>query len=1088
MASDAEIEEPGRRNGGLRIGCLGSVALALILLAAFLILWANRRDIADDIIASELESRGIAATYEVESIAGRRQVLRNVVVGDPASPDLTIERAEVILRYGFGLPSIAELRLTRPRLHATYLDGKLSFGALDPLVFTGAEGPFELPDMRLVVADGRGLIESDHGPVGISLKGKGWLRGGFEGELGATAPLLSIEGCELREASLYGKVSVENARPGFDGPLRIAGIACPDLALAIDDAAVRIDVSAEETLERIDGEASARTGAARLGANRLAGLSGESEFTWRGGDLTARYDLAGTGLDTANARIARLAAEGSLRTRRDFERIELDAELDGRGVRLGDSVHDALAAAQRSTEGTLLQPLLARLRGALAAETRAGRIVADLSVRRTDEAVAVVVPRASLRGGSGATLLMLSGVQGAIGKGRAPRIGGSFTTGGRNLPRLAGRLEQQTDGGLRARLSMAEYSAGESRVAIPELAMVRDANGSLGFSGRMRASGPLPGGSAENLVLPLSGNWSPARGLSLWRRCADLRFDSLRFASLALSGRELTLCPPRGAPIVRYGNGGLRVAARTPSLELGGTLGETPIAIRSGAVEFAWPGAVSARRIEVVLGAEESATRFALDDLTARIGEDVSGRFAGADARIDAVPLDLLGADGSWRYADGRLTLSDGAFTLRDRQNPARFNPLAAQDASLVLEDNRIAAKALLREPRSGRAVTGVDLAHDIASGAGHAGLTVAGLRFDEGLQPSGAGCAELAAGAAPTRPLGLTCLAFGIVSDLRGTVSGRGRIEWDESGVTSTGRFSSESLDFAAAFGPVKGASGTIEFTDLLGLTTAPGQRLHVRSVNPGVEALDGTVTLQLRNGEVLAIEGASWPFMGGTLTMRPVDITFGAPEVRRYVFEIEALDAARFVERMELGNISATGTFDGTVPIVFDANGFGHLEGGMLISRPPGGNVSYVGELTYEDLGTVANLAFDALRSLDYRQMRVEMNGDLAGEIVTSVRMDGVSQGAGARRNVLTRAVAGLPIRLDVNVRAQFYTLLSNLRSLYDPAAVRDPRSPEVGLLDAQGNRVRPGAGGGPAPPSPEIPTTDEDLIQRRESEENP
>jgi hypothetical protein len=220
----------------------------------------------------------------------------------------------------------------------------------------------------------------------------------------------------------------------------------------------------------------------------------------------------------------------------------------------------------------------------------------------------------------------------------------------------------------------------------------------------------------------------------------------------------------------------------------------------------------------------------------------------------------------------------------------------------------------------------------------------------------------------------------------------------------------------------------------------------------------------------------------------MRPVNITFGAAEERRYVFEVEGLDAARFIERMELGNISATGIFDGAVPIVFDADGNGHIENGLLLARAPGGNVSYVGELTYEDLGTMANLAFDALRSLDYRQMRVELNGDLAGEIVTRVRIDGVSQGAGAKRNILTRAIANLPIRLDVNVRAQFYALLGNLRSLYDPAAVKDPRSPDVGLLDAQGNPILRDANGNPLLPPPPAPSTpDENLIQRRESEEN-
>src|SRR5690606_18621440 len=107
------------------------------------------------------------------------------------------------------------------------------------------------------------------------------------------------------------------------------------------------------------------------------------------------------------------------------------------------------------------------------------------------------------------------------------------------------------------------------------------------------------------------------------------------------------------------------------------------------------------------------------------------------------------------------------------------------------------------------------------------------------------------------------------------------------------------------------------------------------------------------------------------------------------------EGLEAARFVERMELNNLGATGVFDGTVPVVFDAMGNGRLEGGLLLSRPPGGNVSYVGELTYEDLSPMANYAFDMLRSLDYRQMSVQMDGPLIGEIVTRVRFDGVSQG---------------------------------------------------------------------------------------------
>lgn len=1069
MASQAEIDEPAARKSGRRIGCYASLVMLAIIVTSVVVVWYYRERIAGNIIASELASRGIEATYNVERIGGRRQVLTDIVVGDPRRPDLTIDRAEVDVRYRFGFPAIAALRLVRPRLRATYREGTLSFGALDPLIFAPREErPFELPDFALTVTEGRGLLESDYGPVGISLAGSGHLRGGFAGEIAAISSRLAAVGCEAARPTLYGRVSIDAERPRFEGPLRIARLECEGQGISLANAAVQLSGRADKTLTAFEGEAGLRTGRASYGGNRLESLSGTTRFTWRDGGLTTRYELRGRDLATAQTTAARIGLDGWLRTRRNFERIEAEADVEGEDVRLGSGLDAALADAAEAGGDTLLGPILAQMRSRLADEGQGSRLAGEVSLRRTGERTSVVVPRATLRGGSGASLLALSRFQVVSGGTAAPRFAGNFATGGEGLPRIAGRMEQRPGGAVEVRLSMAEYAAGASRLAVPELVLLQRPDGLLGFAGQARASGALPGGRAEALVLPLSGNWSPSRGLTLWNGCADLRFERLEVANLSLDRRSLRLCPPRGTAMVRYDGRGLRIAAGAPSLQLAGRLGETPIAIRGGAVGFAYPGALSARQLVVSLGPSDTATTFEISDLSARIGEDITGRFEGADVRLYAVPLDLLGASANWRYAGGRLGLTDGSFRLEDRLEADRFKPLAANGASLTLEDNMITAEALLREPNTGRAVTDLDLAHNLATGAGHADLTVAGLAFGRGLQLPDLITFDLGA------------------SNLRGTIAGIGRIDWNEAGVTSTGRFSSESLDFAATFGPVRGASGTVVFTDLLGLTTAPGQRLRVASVNPGIEVTDGTIEFQMRGGETLAL-GGTWPFMGGTLTMRPVEIRFGAAEERRYVLEIEGLDAARFVEYMELNNISATGTFDGSVPVVFDAEGNGRLEGGLLISRPPGGNVSYVGELTYEDLGAVANFAFDALRSLDYRQMRVAMDGSLIGEIVTRIRLGGVSQGAGAERNIMTRAIAGLPIRLDVNVRAPFHGLITELRRLYDPAAVLDPR--DIGLLDAEGNVIRREAEAPPpAPVTPEDLIPDEAVIQRRESEEIP
>ena len=168
-----------------------------------------------------------------------------------------------------------------------------------------------------------------------------------------------------------------------------------------------------------------------------------------------------------------------------------------------------------------------------------------------------------------------------------------------------------------------------------------------------------------------------------------------------------------------------------------------------------------------------------------------------------------------------------------------------------------------------------------------------------------------------------------------------------------------------------------------------------------------------------------------------------------------------------------------------MFDQEG-GRIEGGLLLSRPPGGNLSYVGDLTYEDLSTMANFAFDALRSIDYSQMRIAMDGDLTGEIVTRVRFDGVKQGAGAKRNFITERFANLPIRFNINIKAPFYKLITTVKTMYDPAYIRDPR--DLGLLDARGNVIKRESSGEPAPVEPEDLVPDEGTIQPPESENRP
>ncbi len=1042
--TDFTEEAPPPRRRRRMLGRAGAVIALLLALV-----WFNRAAIVDRIISGQFESLGLPGKYKVESAGLGTQVLTNIVIGDPAHPDLTVERAEVKIVPTFGLPTVGRVTLIRPRLFGTVLKAKASFGSLDKLLFAKTTKPAGLPDLDLELLDGRARRDTDAGQIGIKVEGRGNLHGGFAGFAAAIAPSLRLNGCQINHATLYGTIKVASAKPAFSGPLRVGALACPAQGLKLAAAGVQLDLASSQRLDSVDGRFGLTSGALALRGARAASLGGGGQFGFRGGDLTARYRLAAAQVAAEYASLGRIEIEGLVRSHQNFAHFESDGTLSGTGLAAGPGITAAMARLERSGQGTLVAPLAAQLRAGLAREGRGGRIGANYLLRADAGLMTLTLPHGEVRGGSGAALLTLTRAQLTAPATGSPRFTGNFITGGRGLPQLQGQIERRGDGSASARLSLAEYRAGATRIAMPQLVLAQARSGEIGFSGRAELSGAFPGGRIDGLVLPMEGNWSGRRGFALWRRCVPLTFERLAAASLTLDARRITLCPGAAGAIVRGDGRSLRFAADTKELDLTGRLGSDPIRLTSGAIGFAWPGSLTARAVTVELGEASAPTSLRIDELHARLGGDVSGTFAGGQARLAAVPLDVLEAKGNWHFSGSDLTLSEAGFRLEDRQVDDRFRPLIARDANLRLHAGVITAEAQMREPDSDRAVVKADIVHDLGAGTGHADLSVPRLVFDAQLQPAK-----------------LSALTIGVVANTRGAVTGSGRIDWNSAGITSTGSVSTDGLDFAAAFGPAKGVSGTVEFSDLLGLVTKPRQHLKIAAINPGIEVDDGQVSFQLEPNHVLVVNGANWPFVDGTLELLPTRMVLGASEVRRYTLRLKGANAAKFVQQLDLANLSAEGVFDGDIPIVFDQDG-GHVVGGMLVSRVPGGNVSYVGQLTYKDLSPMANFAFQSLRSLDFKRMEVGLDGNLDGEIVTRLRFDGVSQGKGAKRNIATRAVSGLPLQFNVNIRAPFQALITSFKSMYDAGYVIDPRT--LGLVGKDGQPIPPKNGQGAGKPAP-------------------
>ena len=492
-------------------------------------------------------------------------------------------------------------------------------------------------------------------------------------------------------------------------------------------------------------------------------------------------------------------------------------------------------------------------------------------------------------------------------------------------------------------------------------------------------------------------------------------------AGMILSPGGLTLCPTRGGAIVRSTRHGTTGGARAGPLRLTGRVGDQVMELAASGVSFDLGGPLSLTDFSAQLGPADRRTilRVARLDGVSRTG-GLAGRYSGLSGNIARVPFLASAGRGTWAFEGGVLDVA-GRMTIADQAENPRFNPLIASDVQLRLKDGRIAASSTLREPVSDKAIVRVDLTHDLERTTGSANLTVDGLLFGKSLQPDM-----------------LTKSTKEIVQLVQGSIDGKGLIRWTPDGVTSTGTFTTDSLDFAAAFGPVTGASGTIVFDDLLTLSTPPGQRVRLATVNPGVEVTGGTITYQLHPNQVVAIEGGRWPFAGGELRLEPATLDFGQAKPRRLTFRIEGLDAAKFIDTLKLQDIAATGIFDGALPITFDATG-GRIVGGRIVARTGGGTLAYVGDVSNAQTNTMTRLAFDALKSIRYQNLAIDLDGALDGEIISRVGFTGTNQAA-VKPTGLLRAFTGLPFKFNIVVRAPFRGLVNSARGLQDPGVLID------------------------------------------------
>ncbi|GAA0870391.1 YdbH domain-containing protein [Brevundimonas basaltis] len=978
---------PPARRGGTARRILFGLGVALCVLAVLAgLLYLNRRAATRQILVGWLERQGVPAEMEIERVELDGIVAR-IRIGDPRNPDAVVERVEV--DYAIGAPwskaglgvTPTRIRLVRPVLRASFRDGEFSLGSLDPLVerFTGRPPQPDARGPLVLVEQGRVRLDTEYGPVNVL--GDARIDDGRLIRLTARMPSANLKSGDIEGRAVAASLAVTTT--GDRLALRAAATADQASLPGVSGSGTRLTVTGDlpyPDLEQRQGD-----GRARLDIGLVAARLDV-------GDMTARGAVADIGFDGQTT--------GWLQT----FRIEGAADADFRAARLDSPGLDAAAAALRWSDA---RAVLARSESGV--------------VWRIDGPARASAARASGAGLDGAGVTLTSSDLTAGGRGAAFEVTGPLA--------------------LRAnRLGWGDLSLTAARGSA-DLEVISDAGLRVVLSGGLRGphgAWPLFGPAAR-------GDGADLREMK--RALADFAVDMPAFTFVSGGGTRVTLDRPA---TLRPANGGVLtlrpvaapIFAAAPGQRGGGALALTATRGR-GLPEATF--AVPAWRLTADGFTADLDGRAALDfELARGIALDTRGRLTSARGRVTYVAaactpvtverlelgendvVDLSGracpidrplvsiADGRWRAdgalagvdatapflalhfrdARGRFAATGGpaglgldtrvdAATVVDATTPLRFHPLQAAGSVRLADEDWTGAFNLSRE---GVTLGRLDLAHDGPTGAGGLTINAPSIAFAEGA----------------LQPADLSPLAGDFVgSPATGSVAFAGRVDWlaDAEG-SSSGRLTIPGLDFVSPAGPVKGLKGTVDFTSLAPLVTAPGQRLTADVLESVAPLTDVELTFGLDKAGV-TIEGGDLSIAGGTVRIEPFVLPLDRSQPFGGVIVLENVQLGEIIAGSGFGDkVVLDAVVSGRLPFTSDPQAGIRISGGSLAAVQPGRLSIKREALSGLEAGgggegvsanTVQDLAYQAMENLSFDILSAQVNSLDEGRIGVLFRIRG-------------------------------------------------------------------------------------------------
>ncbi len=1088
---------------------LGALGISLILLGSGL--WFVRFSIASFMLGAALSERGADADFEFINLDLNGAALSNVRFGPEDTPDATIPLIEARWRWEGLSPRLHFIRVVRPRLHFRMDEGgRVSAGSLERLG-GGAPGRRRpsIPAIELEILEGEALVDTPFGALTATLQSSGTIGRNFSaiGEIARTSRAGQTYALEAGQAELVVisrddniafRLNANADTLKWDGArvaaptLRILGRAPLDLA--------RYDVELTSRAASFNGNGvTAQALTAAIGFEGIARGTELAPETWGGeargsaGELSfdgntiqharfegrvdgaeargqGRWSLSGGHFDGLSLISEQPNANGAFRFElQGNESLNGEARIVFAQSRLSEDAQANLRAAFPDIAGAPVGPTFAQAERALGAAADRFDLSIPIAMSANEDGVRLrVAAPAEARAATGARILLSPLRQDGpalVLQWPGPALSGAIALelsggGAPNATLLLDTVDWTPGAPFEAdgTLTLANWRTDAASIAADELAVgiavQPHGGGRLDLRGPTHITGPLGDGEVRDLVatLDLGVQWGEGWRVTPNSGCLPIRLGGIDAAGLSFSNGDFSLCPLNGALIAADANANLSGGFSIRSLGLNGRMsGPEAQPARLSASNIV--GLFRGRSGDFTLALEADAPQLSIamtDERTLsinlhRITADahiadswsVTGSFDAGTLTDPTLPGSISAIEGAWTAepVDNkpiiRVSAGEALLTANrpvSEEDRPLFNPLRIIDANAAMSDGQITASgAIVLEERL-RQLARFTAQHAIDEGAGSATVVAEQIIFGPQLQP-----------------YEITEQARGMVEGVTGPISASAEITWTRDTLLGAARVNLQGVSLATATIPiVNDVHGEIYFDDLWLLTTPPGQQITIGELNPGVAVTNGRVRFQLLPEERVAIERAEFDFASGTLAMSPTTIALGADETR-FELTLRDVDAADLLRTLNVPDLTATGQIEGNFPLLLTRQS-AFVQHGVLRATGEGGVISYTGRAGDGATG-ISRIAFDALRSFRYDALSLTLDGDLNGDVISSIDFSGQNSGRpidltpiAAIPGVGRVTVSGVPFDFNVRVTAPFRRLAQTAATITDPGSLID------------------------------------------------